>query len=32
MSPISEIDADNIIWAKPNNQHVEFLNPRAAEF
>ena len=27
MSPISEIDSDNIIWAKPNNQHLEFLNP-----
>ena len=32
MSPIPEIDSDNIIWTKLNNQHLDFLNARAAEF
>ena len=32
MSPISEIDSDNIIWTKPNNQDLDFFNPRAADF
>ena len=32
LDPISEIDLDTIIWTKPNTQHLDFLNPRAAEF
>ena len=32
MSPISEIDSDNIIWTKPYNQHPDFLNTKTAEF
>ena len=32
MSPISEIDSHNIIYNKPNNQHMDFLNPTAAGF
>ena len=33
MSPISEIDSDNIIWTKPNNQQLDFLlNTKTAQF
>ena len=32
MKTIWEIDSDNIIWTKPNNQQLDVLNTRTAEF
>ena len=29
MSPISEIDSDNIIWTNPNNQRLDFFKSKS---
>ena len=31
MNPIAEIDSYNIIKPKPNNQHLEFVDPTAGD-